>query len=75
MLFGTMLQTAIAGAIRGAMTTLHMNPRNLRLYFIAGAEKHLIARIDAKEVKELLEYRGARKLRITMGDVSYEVSL
>lgn len=70
-----MFRIALKGALQGAMGKLHMNPRNLRLYFIADGRKTILARVDAKEVKELLSTGGPRKLRITMGDVSYEVEL
>jgi len=66
----------LEAAIRGAMEKLHMNPRNLRLYFVVDGEKHILARVDAKQVRELLSSRGRnRSIRFTMGDVSYEVSL
>lgn len=71
-----MFRVMLEAAIRGAMEKLHMNPRNLRLYFIVDDEEHIIARIDARQVHNLLSRRGRdRKIRFTMGDVSYEVNL
>ncbi len=71
-----MFRVMLEAAIRGAMEKLHMNPRNLRLYIVIEDEAHILARIDAKEVRRLLSgHTLSRKLRFTMGDVSYEVEL
>ncbi len=71
-----MFKVMIAAAISGIMQQLHMNPRNVRLYFINDEGEHIIARIDAKEVQRLMtRSRKRRALRIQMGDVAYEIEL
>lgn len=71
-----MLKELLAAAIRGLARELAINPRNLRVLALLDDEEHLLLRLDAHTLKDLLS-RAARKriLRFKLGNVMYDVDL
>lgn len=71
-----MLKQLITLALKGLARELAINPRNIRIQAVLDEEEHLLAKIDATTLQDLLR-RAARKrvLRIRMGNVAYDIDL
>jgi len=71
-----MLKQLVTMALRGLVRELAINPRNIRLVALLDDEEHLLAKLDATTLQDLLR-RAARKrvLRIWLGKVAYDIDL
>ena len=71
-----MLRELLAAAIRGLARELAINPRNLRVMVLLDEEEHLLLRLDAQALRDLLRRAARRRvLRFKLGNVMYDVDL
>lgn len=66
----------LAAGFRGLLRELAINPRDLRIQAVLDGETHLLVRLDASTLKELMR-RVARKrsLQLKFGNLIYEVEI
>ena len=71
-----MLKQLLTLALKGLARELAINPRNIRLVALLDDEEHLLMKLDATTLRDLLR-RAARKrvLRVWMGKVAYDIDL
>ena len=74
--FGELVSGAFSGALKGIMRELSINPRDIRLVCELDDIEHLLARVDAASIRDLLSRPAKkRKFVIRVGSVRYEVDL
>jgi len=66
----------IAAAARGLLRELSVNPRDLRIQCELDGQTHVLAKLDARSLQDLLAQSAhQRKLQLKLGNLVYEIAL
>lgn len=72
----SLFKDILFSAIQGVAKELAINPRDIRFLAVIDEEEHLLARIDAHTVRDLLNRAAQmRVLRVQVGKIAYNIDL